>query len=70
MPIFDKILEPVVNAAAKHVGTIVSKIGASRVGSIVANCSKVIIEHIGKHKKTDLIGSRNSEPADQDLPVR
>ena len=45
MPIFDKLLEPVIDAAAKYAVPIVSK-----VGSIVANCGKAIIEHIGKHK--------------------
>jgi hypothetical protein len=50
MPIFDKLLEPVVNAAAKYAGTIMSKAGSSKVGLIVANCGKAIIEHIGKHK--------------------
>lgn len=50
MLIFDKLFEPVVDGAAKYVVTIVSKVGSSKVGSIVANCSKAIIEHIGKHK--------------------
>lgn len=50
MPIFDKLLEPVVDAAAKYAVPIVSKVGSSKVGSIVANCGKAIIEHIGKHK--------------------
>ena len=50
MPIFDKLLEPVVDAAVKYAGTFVLKVGSSKVGLIVANSGKDIIEHVGNHK--------------------